>query len=163
MHNKILNNSIEISLRLLILLETLNKGVDFQRIIFYDYALLHSGDFDSDQSSLIPPSPFRREELSVKADLIQNALALLSKKQLIDVVFKEKGVFYKRNNLTRLFLRNFTSGYYIKIAEKAKWVKKHFKKYDDQRLKAYFDLSIEQWKSEFSAYGLYSEDFIDAR
>ena len=94
MNNKTLNNDIEIALRLLILLEELKAEVDFQRLIFYDYAILHSEDFDASQTSLIPSSPFRKEELNVKTELIQNALSLLSKKQLIDINFAKTGIFY---------------------------------------------------------------------
>ena len=97
---ELLNNDIEMALRLLILINTISTGVDEQLIIFYDYALLHSSDFDKKQISILPNSPFRKEELSIKVKLIKNALKILAQKQLIDVIYSEKGIYYLNNKLT---------------------------------------------------------------
>ena len=157
---EILNNSIECSLRLVVLINELTTGIDFQRIIYYDYALLHSGDFDSSQESLYPSSPFRKEELYVKNRLIKDALAILCQKQLVDVEYKETGVLYKKTNLSQLFLNYLSTDYFLSLKEKAKWINVYFNSYNDQQLKEYFDKTIGEWKSEFSTYGLTRTELV---
>lgn len=161
---KLLNSSIEVALRILILLDELNKEIDLQKLIFLDYALLHACDFDINQKNLVPASPFRKEELSIKSELLKNALKILCEKQLIDVVFNSNGIVYKNNELSKLFLKKISSEYAIEIKEQAKWVKKHFRKYFEyQKMKQYFDCTLDKWESEFSVYGLYSEDYANAK
>lgn len=154
---KLLNNEIEVALRILILLNTIDRVIDEQLIILYDYAILHSNDFDSKQNSILPNSPFRKEELTIKVKLIKKALEILSQKQLIDVIYNENGIYYTSNKLTNLFLNRLTSVYSKKLQKQAKWVKKHFKKYDEQKIKKYFENTMSKWDSEFSMYGLFSE------
>lgn len=160
---KLLNNEIEVALRILILLSTIDKAIDEQLIIFYDYAILHSNDFDSKQDSIQPNSPFRKEELTIKTKLIKMALEMLVQKQLIDVIYNENGIYYASNKLTNLFLNRLTSVYSKKLQKQAKWVKKHFKKYDEQNIKKYFEKTMSKWNSEFSMYGLFSEGYNYAK
>jgi len=160
---KLLNNEIEVALRILILLNTISNAIDEQLIIFYDYALLHSSDFDKKQPSILPNSPFRKEELSIKTKLIKNALKILAQKQLIDVIYNEKGIYYLNNELTNLFINKLTSAYSKKLIKQAKWVKKHFMKYNEQNIKIYFEKTMSKWDSEFSVYGLFNEDYDYAK
>lgn len=160
---ELLNNEIEVSLRILILINTLNNAIDEQLIIFYDYALLHSNDFDKKQISILPNSPFRKEELTIKAKLIKNALKILVQKQLIDIIYNERGIYYLNNKLTSLFIAKLSSTYSKKVIKQAKWVKKHFKKYDEKNIKKYFEKTMSKWDSEFSTYGLFNEDYNYAK
>ena len=154
---KLLNNEIEVALRILILLNTIDRVIDEQLIILYDYAILHSNDFDSKQNSILPNSPFRKEELTIKVKLIKKALEILSQKQLIDVIYNENGIYYTSNKLTNLFLNRLTSVYSKKLQKQAKGGKKHFKKYDKEKIKKCCDNTMSKWDSEFSMYGLFSE------
>ena len=70
----------------------------------------------------LPNSPFRKEELSIKAKLIKNAIKILAQKQLIDVIYNEKGIYYLKNELTSLFINKLTSTYSKKLIKQAKWV-----------------------------------------
>lgn len=160
---ELLNNKIEVALRILILLNAMGNAVDEQLIIFYDYALLHSNDFDKKQNSILPNSPFRKEELSIKIKLIKNALKILAQKQLIDVIYNEKGIYYASNKLTGLFIDKLTSIYSKKLIKQAKWVKKYFKKYNEQNIAKYFENTMSKWDSEFSMYGLFNEDYNYAK
>lgn len=156
----ILNNSIEVSLRILIILNELESSIDMQRIIYYDYALLHSGDFDINENSLYPSSPFRKEELYVKNSLIKKALNILCQKQLINIEYKDTGIFYKKNELTPLFLSHINAEYLSLLKTKAKWVNNNFQLYNDSEIKEYFDKTIGKWRSEFSTYGLTKRELV---
>ena len=157
---QLLNINIEISLRLLILLNELEDSVDIQRIIYYDYALIHSGDFENAPDSIYPPSPFRKEELFIKNSIIKDSLKLLCQKQLISVDFKNEGIFYKKNELSELFLKHLKSEYVNILKNRAKWVNEYLKKYNDTELKEFFNVNIGQWKSEFSTYGLTKRELV---
>lgn len=152
--NLIINNSIEISLRILVLFNELEKSIDLQRVIYYDYALLHSADFDKNQKSLHPPSPFRKEELVVKNNSIKEALSILCQKQLINIEYNNEGIFYKKNDLTPLLIQHLKSDYVAQLRCKSKWINATFNNYEDQELLKYFDDTIGKWNSEFSMYGL---------
>ncbi len=95
--------------------------------------------------------------------LIKNALKILAQKQLIDVIYSEKGIYYLNNKLTGLFINKLTSIYSKKLIKQAKWVKKHFKKYDEQNIKKYFEKTMSKWDSEFSTYGLFNEGYSYAK
>lgn len=159
--NTTLNNCIEISLRLLVLFDESDTSMDIQRIIFYDYALIHAADFDKKKNSLSPASPFRKEELYVKTELIKEALNILLKKQLIDVDFKSTGILYKKNQSTSRFLEYCNSQYYLYLKDAAKWVKNYFNNYDAEELRQYFTDVVGKWKSEFSMYGLYNNEALE--
>jgi hypothetical protein len=63
------NSPLECGLRLLFVLVAANRTrSDLQRLISYDYLLIHSGDIANGPHSLHPPVPFRGTELLVKRD-----------------------------------------------------------------------------------------------
>ena len=52
---ELLNNEIEVALRILIIINTISNAIDEQLIIFYDYAHLHSlrrGEDDGKRKSI---------------------------------------------------------------------------------------------------------------
>ena len=78
------NSPIETGVRALILLaESYPNQLDLQRILEFDYIMVHTGDVDGPPS--IPPAlPLRSGELLVRRQLIERGLMLMISRGLID-------------------------------------------------------------------------------
>jgi hypothetical protein len=80
---RLFNTPLECGLRLLYLLNASKpKKLDLQRLITYDYLLVHSGDVDDSLGSLHPAVPFRGTEWLVTAralHLLQSLDALMQR------------------------------------------------------------------------------------
>lgn len=75
---RLLNSPIEIGLRLLFALDEANgRSFDLQRLVSYDYLLVHSGDVEDGPASLHPAVPFRGSELLVKREQVQAGLDIM--------------------------------------------------------------------------------------
>ena len=69
------NTPLECGLRMLFVLNAAGeRRSDLQRLVSYDYLLVHSGDVDDGPESLHPPVPFRGTEVLVKRGLISAGL-----------------------------------------------------------------------------------------
>jgi hypothetical protein len=77
------NSPIETGVRALILLaEAYPQGFDLQRILEYDYMMVHTGDFENGPPSIHPALPLRSGELLVRRELIDRGLMLMVSRAL---------------------------------------------------------------------------------
>ena len=84
----VFNSPLEIGLRVLyVLSELYPKGCDLQRLVYYDYILVHSNDVPSGPKSIHPNTPHRTAEILVKRELVKKGLTLMNSKQLIKSIF----------------------------------------------------------------------------
>lgn len=134
--NFVFNSVIEYSLRALVVLNALNgKRCDIQKLLYLDFLLIHSGDFEGSLDSVHPNTPYRYGEIYVKREGFQNGLKLMSKKELINVEFTKDGVEYSSNQTTSAFLSHLESQYYKKLDERSKWLVKEYGNYTNYELK----------------------------
>ncbi len=143
------NSPLEVGLRILFLFDETNKAIDTQRIIYYNYLLLHSADAGSESSSLHPCLPNRSCEILVNRKIILQGLSLLVSKGLIEVIYAKTGVVYKSSKRTADFLDYFESSYARKLKQRANWVISNFEKFSDRKLAAYMTENLGKWGSEF--------------
>ncbi len=149
MNLQIYNTKNEIGLRILILLSEIDGSIDLQRLIYYDYALLHSKDIVKNKTSIHPNNPYRYNELLIKREIMNEALSFLIRRNLISVNYDENGIIYKKSLITIPFLGYFESEYFFTLKEEAKWVIEYFNEYDDKKIRLFFDENIGNWGSEF--------------
>ena len=82
------NSPIETGVRALILLaEAYPQGFDLQRILEYDYMMVHTGDFENGPPSIHPALPLRSGELLVRRALIDRGLMLMVSRAYHDSLF----------------------------------------------------------------------------
>lgn len=147
---RLFNSPLECSFRMLLLLEAATpESADLQRLITYDYLLLHSGDVGDGPESLHPAVPFRGTEWLVKRDLVRAALQLGFSKQLLDKKLTGQGVCYSANELTKPFNQLLKSSYAAEVRSRANWVVARFGSLDDSELKAFMNANVESWGAEF--------------
>ena len=95
------NTPIESGLRMLYLLvEAYPQLLNLQRLVYYDYLLVHSGDIPNGPQSLHPATPFRGAEWIVRRKKLSDGLDLMFSKDLISKTFNSTGILYCATDLT---------------------------------------------------------------
>lgn len=158
---KIYNTAYEIGIRILILLGQSKKELDLQRIIFYDYLMIHYNDVNTAYESLHPDNPYHATELFVRRKLIQDALKLIGQKGLLEVKFSNSGIQYHITSLGINFLSYFESEYFTKLSEYARLVIEQFHNYSDEELKRYINNNVGQWEDQFEREALFRGDILE--
>ncbi|MDJ0822503.1 MAG: hypothetical protein QNJ09_11945 [Paracoccaceae bacterium] len=141
---------MEAGLRLLFVLdEAKGEAFDLQRLVSYDYLLVHSGDVDGGSESLHPAVPFRGGELLVKRKLVLAGLDAMFAKELLEKRFETTGICYRATALTSAFLELLVSDYASSLRARAAWVVSHFGTYTDDMLESYITENVGRWGAEF--------------
>ena len=144
------NSAMECGLRLLFVLDAANgRASDLQRLVSYDYLLLHSGDIPNGPSSLHPSVPFRSTELLVKRELLGAGLNQMFSRELLEKTFDMSGILYRATNLTGAFIALLKTNYASAIRTRSEWVINHFGAMDDAELSTFMTANIGRWGAEF--------------
>jgi hypothetical protein len=147
---QIFNTPIESGLRLLFVLdEAEGTAFDLQRLVSYDYLLVHSGDVEGGPESLHPAVPFRGGEFLVKRQLVLAALDAMFAKELLDKKFESNGICYHATELTGAFLELLKSPYAAAVRARAAWLVVRFATYTDEMLQSYMIENVGRWGAEF--------------
>jgi len=147
---RLFNTPLEVGLRsLFILKSTYPKSIDLQRLVYYDYLMLHSGDIEAGPKSLHPSLPQRAAEITVKRDIISRGLMLMKSKELVSVSFDATGIGYKATKLTTPFLQFLSHPYSKSLDTLADWVVTKFSNFSDENLDTFVSNNLSVWGSEF--------------
>ncbi|WP_373622197.1 ABC-three component system middle component 2 [Methylobacterium sp. OAE515] len=149
-HKRPFNSPLECGLRLLFVLAAAGEhACDLQRLVSYDYLMVHSGDVPGGPKSLHPAVPFRGSELLVKRDVLQVGLNQMFSRELLEKKFDTQGITYRANDLTGAFVGLMKTVYANALRDRAAWVIKRFHVLDDGALKQYMSENIGRWGAEF--------------
>lgn len=152
------NTPIESGLRSLAILDAITpKYTDLQRLIYYDYLLVHSGDTDQGPESIHPSIPHRSGEWLVRRKLVEQGLDLMFSKGLVDKRFNKRGITYGATNLTSSFLRYLKSSYSNRVKENASWVAITFSSLSQKEIDKYMIENLGRWGAEFNQESLIRE------
>jgi hypothetical protein len=147
------NTPLESGLRTLTILAAVSPtGCDLQRLVYYDYLLVHSGDASSSSDapvSIHPASPHRSGEVVVRRNLIEQGIRLMLSKELLLMEYGEAGIAYRASEITDAFLSYFETQYAVRLRDSARWVVSHFASYTDTQMDEYMTANIGRWGSEF--------------
>jgi hypothetical protein len=147
---RVFNSPLECGLRILFVLQaTSPTPSDLQRLISYDYLLVHSGDVDKETASLHPAVPFRGSELLVKRELVRHALDLMFARELVEKKLSKHGITYSASSLTAAFIDLLKSDYSAELRLRAAWVATRFGSMNDHELNVFMTDNIGKWGAEF--------------
>lgn len=150
-NNRPFNLPVETGLRCLyILAEIYPDSCDLQRLIYYDYLLVYSGDVENGPPSLHPSIPHRGGGWLVRRQMVENGLNLMFSKELIYKQFDIQGINFSATELTQPFLDYLTSNYALALSKSAKWVTKTFQTFSDQEISNFMGRNIGRWGAEFN-------------
>jgi hypothetical protein len=145
------NSPIETGMRALILLaESYPQLLDLQRILEFDYLLVHSGDVDG-PPSIHPALPLRSGELLVRRQLIERGLSLMISRGLIARHATALGFMYQAEDDAGPFLDALTAEYHDELKDRATWVVDRFSETNDQNIRLMLSQIFDQWSREFQA------------
>ena len=145
------NTSIESGLRTLYVLEAIKpRSCDLQRLVIYDYLLIHSHDAVAGPESLHPPTQLRSGELLVRRKMIENGLRLLLRKGLVTLAYTKAGILYTTTKVAGLFLTHMASSYATRCTEISTWIAERFQSLSDDELNTLVNENLGRWGAEFT-------------
>lgn len=145
------NGPVEIGLRALCILNTAFPAeCALQRLVVFDYLLVHSDDIEGGPEGLHPKTPHRGGEILVRRGMIQNGLALYESRGLIERVYKNGGIFFAATDKSADFLDTLSTEYLAGLRNRADWVVDRFGALDDSELDSMVRERIGAWGAEFA-------------
>jgi hypothetical protein len=144
------NSPLESGLRtLFILAKVYPRSLDTQRLIYYNYLALHTGDFSEEVESLHPAIPNRSCQIIIQREVIQEGLHLLQAKELIAIKYNKTGVNFLANKSAINFIEYFRSEYSQELINRIDLVIKKFNNLTDKQLDSFIKNNLTNWGSEF--------------
>jgi hypothetical protein len=145
------NTPLEAGLRALFLLTAAAKrSLDVQHLMYFDYAMVHSSDFDG-PSSLHPPTPSQGSQLLVRRALIQEGLALMRSRDLVERRFLAAGIRWRVTPAGRHVAAQFSTEYAVRLRERAEWVLRTLGQHTDAELAELFAGRVRPLEDELIA------------
>lgn len=145
------NGPVEIGLRALCVLTTaFPAAYALQRLVVFDYLLVHSDDIEGGPEGLHPQTPHRGGEILVRRGVVQKGLTLYESRALIERVYKDGGIFFAATDKSADFLDTLSTEYVKGLRERADWVVDRFGFLDDEELDAIVRDRIGTWGAEFA-------------
>ncbi|HEX2552744.1 MAG TPA: ABC-three component system middle component 2 [Microvirga sp.] len=124
------------------------RSFDLQRLIAFDYLLVHTGDVGG-PDSLHPPAPLQSAELLVRRKLIEQALLLMMTRDLVQREASAEGIRYRAGENATPFLQALQSGYLGALKDRAEWLVGHFGAHSETEFRALMRSFFDQWVEEF--------------
>lgn len=145
------NGPIEIGLRALCVLTTaFPAAYSLQRLVVFDYFLVHSDDLEGGPEGLHPQTPHRSGEILVRRDVLQQGLTLYESRGLLERIYKEGGIFFAATDRSADFLDTLRTEYLKGLRERAEWVVESFGLLADDQLDAMVREYVGKWGAEFA-------------
>jgi len=145
------NTPIESGLRSLFVLEAVSpKECDLQRLVIYDYLLVHSEDVPTGPPALHPATPLRSGELLVRRTLVEQGLRMLIRKGLVTKSYTKAGIYFTVTAFAKPFLAYFKSAYAVRCGEISKWIVGRFQPMTDDELREFIHENLGRWGAEFT-------------
>ena len=143
------NSPIETGIRALILLaESYPTQLDLQRLLEFDYIMVHTGDVDG-PPSIHPALPLRSGELLVRRQLIERGLMLMISRGLVTRHATPNGFMYQAEDDAGPFLDALDAEYLADLKDRATWVVERFHDMGDQDIRLMLTRVYDQWSREF--------------
>jgi hypothetical protein len=145
------NGPVEIGLRALCVLTTaFPAAYALQRLVVFDYFIVHSDDIEGGPEGLHPKTPHRGGEILVRRGVIQDGLSLYESRGLIERAYKNGGIFFAATDKSADFLDTLSTEYLAGLRDRANWVVDICGALDDAELDAMVRDHIGTWGAEFA-------------
>ena len=145
------NSPIEIGLRALaILSEAYPQAMSLQRLVVFDYLLVHSDDMPGGPIGLHPKTPHRSAEMLVRRQVLQDGLTLYQSRGLIARLYTAEGVLFNATDSSATFLDVLHSTYARELRHRAVWLQSTLGEVTDSQLESLTKEHIGEWGAEFA-------------
>jgi hypothetical protein len=126
------------------------QAFDVQRLVAFDYLVVHSGDIGGPES-LHPQLPNRSAELLVRRKIVERGLHLMQHRGLVERQVDATGIRYRAGELAATFLTSLIASYVQALRERGTWVAETFGSMDDETLRHTMGRVFGRWFEEFQA------------
>lgn len=146
------NSPTEIGLRSTVaLFEMYPDAASLQRLVVYDYLLVHSDDVPGGPAGLHPKTPYRSGELLIRRDTLQKGLLLYISRGLVRGAYLPEGIRYSATERTGGFIESFDAVYVSDLRTRSAWLVDQFGERTDQQLDDFAREHLGEWGAEFEA------------
>jgi hypothetical protein len=154
------NSPIETGLRSLCVLTIgFPTPHSLQRLVIFDYLLVHSDDIPDGPRGLHPQTPHRSGEILVRRGVVRAGLLLYQSRGLIETVYSNEGLFYVGTEHSAAFLDALSASYVSGLRDRAAWIVERFGLLSDSGLDTLVREHIGHWGTEFARESvLWAED-----
>lgn len=143
------NSSLETGVRaLVILVESYPQSMDLQRLVDFDYLVVHSEDVDGPES-LHSPLPMRAGELLIRREIIESGIMLMMSRGLLERISTDSGIEYIASDTAMPFVKNLVSPYWEALKDRAAWAVERFGEVSDTALHAVTARFFDKWTPQF--------------
>lgn len=143
------NSSLETGVRaLVILVASYPATLDLQRLVDFDYLVVHSGDVNG-PDSLHPPLPMRAGELLVRREIIESGILLMMSRGFIERVATQSGFGYAASHTAKPFLDSLSAPYLQMLQNRADWAASQFGQSSNQELQEITSHFFDKWTTQF--------------
>ena len=112
--NNLFNTEFEVSMRLLLLLSNVKKGLTKDEIAYLDFITIYSGTYGFEHENLNGECVYPLNELTIQMKLIQESIKKLVVSGLINsIADKNKGFIYRITDKGSSITKNMSSDYSI--------------------------------------------------
>lgn len=144
------NGPVEIGLRALCVLTTaFPTAYALQRLVVFDYFLVHSDDIEGGPEGLHPRTPHRGGEILVRRGVLQEGLTLYESRGLVERIYRDGGILFAATDKSADFLDTLSTDYLKGLRERADWIVDSFGPLADGELDAMVRERIGTWGAEF--------------
>ena len=152
----VFNTPLECGLRSAsLLLSSYPARCDLQRLVQYDYLIVHSGDVEGGPTSIHPATPHRSGELLLRRSLVESGLGFMTRKGVIDRAFSGEGIVYSAGEYAAVFLNAMSAAYILSLRNRADWVIMRFQAMTDFELTSFMQARWSLWGAEFVRESLF--------
>lgn len=145
------NGPLEIGLRAVVILcEAFPREMSLQRLVVFDYLMVHSDDLPDGPKGLHPKTPHRSGELLVRRKTLQEGLILYQSRGLVKKLYTDIGVMYSATESSASFLDVLCSPYSYELRDRAIWLQTSFGETTDTKLETLVKEHVSKWGAEFA-------------
>lgn len=145
----VFNSALETGVRsLVILAANFPVALDLQRLVDFDYLVVHSGDVNGPES-LHPPLPMREGELLVRRKIIESGLSLMMSRGLITRIAGAEGIVYQASDYAKPFVDSLATPYMLSLMDRASWVATTFGNIHTTELHNLISSFFDKWTTQF--------------
>ena len=131
-----------------ILVAVYPRSFDLQRLVDFDYLIVHSADVGG-PASLHAPLPLRTGELVVRRELVESGLALMMSRGLVSRSATADGIHYIATDRANAFLSSLTAGYTLRLIDRATWLASNFGQLGYEEMRVAMRRVFREWSIQF--------------
>lgn len=120
-----------------------------QRLVIFDYFIVHSDDLPDGPPGLHPQTPYRSGELLVRRGILQDSILLYASRGLIDRRYSSEGVYFAASETAAAFLDALTSRYVRLLRDRADWLVASLGDRSDADIEQIANRNLGKWGAEF--------------